>query len=49
VIPVLSEKERIGKLAKEVMEGKHGDGMARVQSLGADYTPVQSWINNHWH
>lgn len=48
-MPVLGERERIGLLAKEVIEGRHGNGSDRERSLGADYQAVQSWINNHWH
>lgn len=48
VMPVLGERERISKLAKETVEGKYGSGEARLQALGADYATVQTWINNYW-
>lgn len=47
--PTLNENERIGKLAKETIQGRYGNGNERKQALGADYERVQAWITNYWH
>lgn len=44
-----TEDQRIAKLAKEVIQGKYGNGNERKQALGADYERVQAWVTNYWH
>ena len=43
-----TEDERIGKLAKETIQGRYGNGNERKQALGKDYDRVQTWITNYW-
>lgn len=38
-------EQRIERLTKETLAGKHGNGDARVKALGADYGVVQARIN----
>lgn len=49
VTPEPTEDERIGKLAKETIQGRYGNGNERKQALGKDYERVQAWITNYWH
>lgn len=42
---VPAKKKTIAELAQEVLEGKHGNGKARIESLGDDYDAVQAEVN----
>lgn len=39
------KKKTIAELAQEVLEGKHGNGKARIESLGDDFDAVQEEVN----
>lgn len=41
----VSEKVDIDRLAREVIQGKHGSGEQRVKALGAHYNDVQKRVN----
>lgn len=38
-------KKTIAELAQEVIDGKHGNGKARIESLGDDFEAVQAEVN----
>lgn len=38
-------QKTVDQLAREVIDGKHGNGDARKKSLGSQYTPVQKRVN----
>ena len=40
-----AERERINKLADEVLQGKYGNGSERKKRLGSDYEAVQAEVN----
>lgn len=40
-----AERERINKLADEVLQGKYGNGSERKKRLGLDYEAVQAEVN----
>lgn len=39
------KKKTIAELAQEVIDGKHGNGKARIESLGDDFDAVQDEVN----
>jgi lysozyme len=39
------KKKTIAELVKEVIAGKHGNGKARIESLGDDFEEVQTEVN----
>jgi LysM repeat protein len=41
----VSQTKSVDVLAREVIEGKHGDGDARRKSLGSQYDAVQARVN----
>lgn len=40
-----TRSERIDRLARETIAGRHGWGQERRERLGADYTDVQARVN----
>lgn len=43
--PAAKPSKSVAQLAKEVIDGKHGNGAARAKSLGARYNEVQAEVN----
>lgn len=46
--PVASPVKTVAQLADEVLAGKHGNGAARVKSLGGNYAAVQKEIERRY-
>lgn len=44
-VPVSDRNVQIGRMARDVLNGMYGNGLARKKALGADYQAVQEVVN----